>query len=164
MKFVIAIVLGGIVAGALDITYAITASYFGRGTSPETLLQVVASGLLGREAYSGGVQTAALGLGLHFLMTTMMAAGFVILTQIVPAVLRVPVLSGLIYGLALFAVMNFLVVPLSAAYPGKFPQGWYLAGALFAHTVLVGLPIAFIARRFLSVNHRAAEQGSAPAP
>lgn len=149
MKLVLAILLGGLVAGALDITYAITA-YGVRGVPAISILQSVASGLLGREAYAGGEQTAALGLGLHFLMATMMAAGYVILTRIFPALFRFPVTSALIYGLFLFAVMNFAVVPLSNAYPGKFPAGWFLAGALFAHTVLVALPIAFIARHFLA--------------
>jgi uncharacterized membrane protein YagU involved in acid resistance len=149
MKFVLAILLGGLAAGALDIVYAILA-YGARGLPPMTILQSVASGVLGREAYTGGAEAATLGLGLHFLIATLMAAGYVILTQVFPALLRFPVASGLVYGLFLFAVMNFAVVPLSAAYPGKFPEGWYLAGALFTHTVLVGLPIALIARQFLA--------------
>ena len=149
MKFLLAILLGGLVAGALDITYAITA-YGARGVPAMSILQSVASGVLGREAYSGGVEAAALGLGLHFLIAILMAAGYVTLTQIFPVLFRFPVASALIYGLFLFAVMNFAVVPLSAAYPGKFPEGWYLAGAFFAHTILVGLPIALIARYFLA--------------
>ena len=149
MKIIAAILLGGLTAGALDITYAITV-YAMRSIPATTILQSVASGLLGREAYSGGVPVAALGLGLHMLMATLMAASFVILVKIIPTLLRFPVAAGLIYGLILFAIMNYIVVPVSAAYPGKFPQGWYLAGAIFAHTILVGLPIALIARQFLS--------------
>ena len=38
------------------------------------MLQAIASGLLGREAFSGGWWTASLGLGLHFLIATSAAA------------------------------------------------------------------------------------------
>ena len=60
-----AIVIGGTIAGACDITYAITFWAF-RGVSATRVLQSVASGLLGAPAIKGGLATAALGLALHF--------------------------------------------------------------------------------------------------
>jgi hypothetical protein len=83
-------------------------------------------------------------------MATGMAGGFVLSAKLLPIVLTRPLLSGMVYGLLMFALMNYAVVPLSAAYPGSFPEGWFLAGALFAHIVLVGLPIAFIANWLMS--------------
>ena len=62
-----AILVGGLIAGTLDITYAITYSAW-RGTPPQALLQFVASGLLGQPSFEGGTGTAALGLLLHYLM------------------------------------------------------------------------------------------------
>ena len=70
-----AILLGGFVAGAIDISYAIIANL--ARVAPEKVLQSVASGLLGRAAYQGGAATASLGLFLHFAMTIAMAAIFV---------------------------------------------------------------------------------------
>ena len=63
-----AILWGGLIAGALDITYAIVFYYFWSGVAPAVILQSVASGLLGRASYGGGFATAALGLFLHFLI------------------------------------------------------------------------------------------------
>ncbi|MEO7167842.1 MAG: hypothetical protein ABI787_09650, partial [Spartobacteria bacterium] len=60
-----AILIGGAIAGILDITYAIGFSAW-RGVAPLRLLQSVASGLLGAPAFEGGLPTAALGLFLHF--------------------------------------------------------------------------------------------------
>ena len=148
MTLLKAILVGGAAAGALDMSYAI-AAYALRGVPAVSLLQSIASGLYGRAAYDGGLAMAGIGLALHFAMTAVMAAGFVILALIFPVLLRAPVLAGVIYGLGLFAIMNFIVVPLSAAYPGTQPQGWLLAGALFAHTALVGVPIALAARHYL---------------
>lgn len=152
MRALWAILIGGAVAGAFDITYAILANG-ARGVPAAAVLQSVASGLLGRQAYAGGAETAALGLGLHFAMTMLMAAGFVAMIRLVPALLRYALAAGAIYGLFLLVLMRFVVAPLSAASLSA-PEGWRLAGALFAHVALVGLPIAFTARRFLSSSGR----------
>lgn len=151
-KPVSAILLGGLVAGALDITYACVHWNIAHDVAPRRIFQSVAAGVLGREdAVAGGWSTAALGLALHFLMTTIMAGFFVAVTQPTPALNRWPLLSGVVYGLGLYAVMNFLVVPFSAAGDGtiqapEFNQFFY--GGLLAHTLLVGVPIALIAKRF----------------
>lgn len=139
--------VGGAVSGALDLCYAFSA-YALIGVSPSKILQSIASGVLGEAAYSGRAATTALGLALHFFMTTLMAMVFVLSARRLPILIERPFVAGALYGLFLFAVMNLAVVPLSNAYPGKPPTGWLLAGALFAHIVLVGTTIALVARRF----------------
>jgi hypothetical protein len=109
----------------------------------------VAAGLLGREeARAGGWATAGLGLGLHFLLTTIMAAFFVAWTRMAPDLNKWPLLSGTTYGLALFVVMQFVVLPLSATGGGNHPEGQFLLGGLLIHAFGVGLPIALFAKRF----------------
>jgi hypothetical protein len=147
-RIVSAALAGGLAAGALDIAYAFIVFGF-RGVSPVTILQSVASGVLGRPAYQGGAGAAALGAALHFGMAVVMALAFALLARLAPLVLRRPIAAGVAYGLVIFGVMYFVVVPLSAAYPGNVPQGWLLAGSLMAHTALVGVPIALIAARVL---------------
>src|ERR1700693_2580616 len=68
------ILLGGFVAGTLDISYACIYSYLMRGTSPVRILQSVASGAVGGRAFTGGVKMAVLGLGFHFLIAFIAAA------------------------------------------------------------------------------------------
>jgi hypothetical protein len=60
---------GGWIAGILDITTA-----FIRGRRPVRLLQGIASGLLGPQAFQGGWGTAVLGLALHFFIAFSAAA------------------------------------------------------------------------------------------
>lgn len=143
-----AILLGGLVAGAVDITYALVATG-SRGIPPQRLFQFIAAGIMGKDAFDGGLPTAILGGVLHFVMTTIMAAVFVFASRIVPMLLRWPLIVGPLYGVAIYLVMNYIVVPLSLA-PGKPPEGWLLVGELLSHTLGVGLPIAWFAKRFAS--------------
>ena len=146
---VIAVLLGGFISGAVDITYALTVHGF-RGIPPERILKYIASGIWGREALEGDTSMAVAGGLLHFAMTTMMAAGFVIASRILPIMLRYPLIVGPLYGLLMFGVMTHIVVPLSNA-NGGLPQGWLLVGELLSHTLGVGLPIALVTRRFAPI-------------
>src|SRR5690349_18051245 len=111
----LAILVGGCVAGVCDITYAIVFSGF-RGVPALRVLQSVASGLLGAAAFKGGVAIGALGLFLHFVIALSAATIFYLASRWVPFLLRRPIISGVIYGLIIYAVMNLVVLPLSA-YP-----------------------------------------------
>jgi hypothetical protein len=59
-----------------------------------------------------------------------------------------PVICGGLYGLVLYAVMNYVVVPLSAAPPGSDDRTW-IALSVAVHVALIGIPIALVARRAL---------------
>lgn len=142
-----AVLVGGVVAGILDITYAIVAYGF-TGVPARVILQSVASGWLGKAAYSGGWGSASLGLGSHLFITCVMAAIFMTAARLIEPVRRLPLRSGVIFGLVAFVAMNYVVVPLSAA-AVHAPRGAFLAGGLLAHMFLVGLPIAFASRRAL---------------
>jgi uncharacterized membrane protein YagU involved in acid resistance len=140
-----AVVLGGLVAGAFDITYAIVANGM-RGMPATRVLQSVASGLLGQDAYSGGTASAALGLLLHFLIAIAAATIFYMASRRFAWLVQHAFVSGAIFGLCVFLVMNFIVVPLSA-FPRKlvFPPMVVVTG-LFVHMLLFGVPIALFIR------------------
>jgi uncharacterized membrane protein YagU involved in acid resistance len=141
-----AILIGGALAGVLDITYAIGFSAM-RGVPPVRILQTVASGLLGAPAFSGGMLTAGLGFALHFFIAFAAAAIFYLASQAMPILARHSIIAGLIYGLLIYAVMNLVVLPLSA-YPRKvsFPLVVLVTG-LFVHMFFIGLPISLAVRR-----------------
>ncbi len=144
-----AILIGGAIGGTCDITYAIGFSAL-HGVPPMRILQSVASGLLGAPAFNGGTPSAALGLGLHFFIAFSAATIFYLACKWMPALLRHPVVSGSTYGLLIYAVMNLVVLPLSA-YPRKvsFPLVVLVTG-LFVHIFFIGLPIALAVRRAFS--------------
>lgn len=143
-----AILVGGLVAGAIDIIYALTFSSL-RGVAPTRLLQSVASGLLGTAAYQGGKPTAVLGLVLHFVLMLIIAAIFYFASTRMRFLIARPVLWGGLYGFAVFWVMNLVVLPLSA-FPSevKFRPLW-LATSLIVHAFGIGVPIALASRRSL---------------
>jgi hypothetical protein len=55
-------------------------------------------------------------------------------------------LAGAAYGLAVYAVMNYVVLPLSAFPQRAGPATLVLALGLLVHVVLVGIPIALCAK------------------
>jgi hypothetical protein len=140
-----AILAGGLTAAVLDITYAFVA--FGpRGASPMKILHSVASGLLGKASYQGGIATAALGAALHLAIALIMAAVYVTASRWLPALNRRPWPWGLAYGLGCYVVMNHGVLPLRFG-PRPTPDLDVLLGGVAIHMFGVGLPIALFAAR-----------------
>ena len=115
--------------------------FFGlRGVPPFRVFQAIASGLLGRGAFSGGWATAALGAALHVFISFTVVLVFLLASRWIPALRRAPVLSGLAYGIAVYLVMNLIVIPLSAAVTG--PPSW----PVILNGIGVGLPASLAAR------------------
>ena len=144
------VLAGGLVAGALDITYAWLFWAVKAGVSAERIFQSVAAGLLGKASFDGGAATAALGLALHFFIATSMSTAYYLVARRWPLLWQRAVPCGLVYGLFLYAVMNFVVVPLSAAGGGGAKDPLWLAMSVAVHALLIGLPIALFTRRAIT--------------
>lgn len=141
-----AIGLAGLIAGILDITSAFVLSY-PNGVGPIRVLQGVAAGLLGREsAIQGGLATAALGLAIHFFIAFVAASVFYGASRKLTFLMRHAVIAGLFYGVAIYGVMYWIVMPL--AYPVVHPSLKRDLTAIGVHMFLIGLPIALLVRRF----------------
>ena len=138
---------GGLIAGTIDICAAFLTAWLRRGVSPAALLRFVASGLLGPAAFTGGAKTALLGLALHFLIATVATALFYFASRKWLFLVERPVHFGLLYGVAVYLFMNFVVLPLSLVPRGPVTVSGFVIGLL---TIMfcVGLPIALIVRRF----------------
>ena len=149
-----AVLVGGSIAGALDILFALTFAG-ANGMAPERLLQTVASGLLGEDAYAGGAPAAFLGLVAHFGLSYLWAALFVAAAARQPRLVSKPVLAGAVFGVVVFLAMRLVVLPLSAfPHPVSFKP--LAAGLdLLSHMFLFGLPIALAARRSLVAREAA---------
>jgi uncharacterized membrane protein YagU involved in acid resistance len=141
--------LAAAVAGSLDLLYAF-AFWGAQGVPPVRILQSIASGWLGREAYSVGAPAVVLGALSHYGIVLVMAWTCYRVARIWPALARRPWLFGPLYGAALYLAMTYVVVPLSAAGNGQWPAWqWSQLAHLAAHMVLVGTPCAFAAARVL---------------
>lgn len=143
-----AIFWGGLVAGALDITYAFVFYGLRNRLSPARILQSVASGLLGADAFKGGLGVAALGAALHFLIAFTAAAVYYAASRRLNLLLRRAFVCGVVYGVLIYALMNYVVVPLSAAPLRGTPPPVVLVTGLLVHMFFIGLPIALFARRY----------------
>lgn len=140
------VLLGGLVAGTFDITYACTFWYLKRGVMPARVFRAVASGLLGDASFTGGGRTAALGLALHYFIATSMAVTYYLFARKWSDLWKQPWTYGPLYGVLLYGIMNYIVVPLSAANPGSRDLTWVLL-SIGVHAFLIGTPMALFARR-----------------
>lgn len=141
-----AILWGGLLAGIGDITQAfVVFGYY--GARPFRILQSIPRGIFGARTMQMGWTSAILGVCIHFTIATTAAAVYYLASRRMRVLVERPVLFGLLYGEAVFLFMYFVVIPLSAIGFPKFSTATYITGPL-GHTVLVGLPIALMTRRF----------------
>lgn len=143
------VLAGGLVAGTLDITYACVFWAIKAGVPVRRIFQSVAAGLLGKASFDGGTATAALGLGLHFFIACSMAVAYYLVARPWAALRERPLLYGALYGLLLYAIMNYVVVPLSAAGGGGAKDPLWIGLSVLVHMFLIGVPIAFFVRAAL---------------
>ena len=133
----------------MDITSAIIIT-ISRGSTVTRLLQFIASGLLGPQAFQGGTATAVLGLALHFLIAFTLVAVFYVARRSVRFLREHAIISGIIYGLVVYAVMNLVVLPLAAARPRHSLTGDLIQIGI--HMFIIGLPTSLLLRRLSGAN------------
>lgn len=136
-----AIAVGGLSAGALDLTQAMI--LFG-----QRIPLVIAGGLLGQQALQGGIGTYVLGILLHFFIACSAAATYYVASLRLGFLKEHPLVCGLAFGAAVELVMNLVVLPLSALHARGPYELHNLIQGLLVHMVVVGLPISFSVRRF----------------
>jgi uncharacterized membrane protein YagU involved in acid resistance len=113
-KFVfISSLVGSFAAGIPDVFAAAALSR----APASRVLQMIASGVLGEASYKGGSKSIVLGLGLQIAISFVIALIFNAAFSYIAGIHRSPLMFGALYGVVIFIVMNFVVVPLSRAYP-----------------------------------------------
>ncbi|HEY7547486.1 MAG TPA: hypothetical protein VID27_21495 [Blastocatellia bacterium] len=142
-----AILWGGLIVGALDITAACISNGLRAGRSPVWVFQSVASGLLGADSFTGGLATAALGLALHFMIATIWTTAFYLASRKLEFLVQHAVASGLLYGIVVYSIMYFVVLPLSAIHAKPSAYTWTsIIINVGIHLICIGLPIALVVR------------------
>jgi uncharacterized membrane protein YagU involved in acid resistance len=136
--------IAGLVAGVLDIGAAILQNM--PTLTAQTVLQSVASGWLGGEAFQGGWPIAWLGLASHFAIMLGLAGVYVWLTLMQPTLRRRWLIAGQAWGVAVWLLMSLVVVPLSAAPFSMTDETAKIIRGLITHILAVGLPMAAVAR------------------
>jgi len=138
--------MAGAICGAMDITAALTV-YGSMGIKPMRLLQGISSGLLGSQAYQGGIPTAALGFVCHFVVAFGAAAVYYALSRKLRFLTDYAIPCGVAYAVIVYFFMQNIVLPLSRAAQRPFVLKFMIIGIVI-HICCVGLPIALTIRRY----------------
>lgn len=140
------VAVAGLLAGALDLTFAFIFYSFQGATAPG-ILRGIASGLIGHEAaFAAGSAPVALGAALHFFIAVSAAFVFYAASRRFPLLVRRPLASGAAFGVAVYLVMHFIVIPLSRI-PFHLASFRNVIGELCSHIFLFGMVIALGAAR-----------------
>lgn len=140
-----------LLAGSLDITAACVNAYISNNIMPGRVLQYIASGIYGKDAYAGGYGIMAIGLVSHFVIAFACTYIFFMLYPRFPFLRKnIFVNSGLIALIAWF-VTTYIIIPFSRIHPGKF----HLDKSLLAIAILffcIGLPVSWFAKKYYAQN------------
>ena len=133
--------------GTLDLIDAFV--FFGYlGVPAIRVPQSIATGFLGQLAYHDGMTSAAFGLILHYLIAFAVAGTYVYISGELP-LHRKPILYGAIYGVAVYCIMTYIVIPISNFYPQpRFAVRPFLNG-IIGHILLIGIPLGLISKRYV---------------
>jgi hypothetical protein len=135
---------GGLVVGSIDALFAIS-YWVPRGAKATRIFQSIAAGLLGRSSFQGGAATVALGVALHYFIALMIVLVYWWLSGRFDVLVRRYIVCGAVYGLGVYAFMNYVVIPLSANPSSRFNL-WWVVASVIVHAFLIGIPAAAIAR------------------
>jgi hypothetical protein len=138
-------VLGGLVLGTTDLTFACTFAGLNSGASPVRVFQSVAAGVLGKASFTGGAASATLGVALHYVIAISMALVYYAVSRRYPALARRPIACGIPYGILLYLIMNLVVLPLSAIGMPSFKNLLWVTLSVIMHMVF-GVICAVAAR------------------
>jgi hypothetical protein len=140
------ILLTWLLCGTLDILSAVIIN---SGATLAAVCRYIAGGFFGKTvAAAGGTEMVVYGALFHYLIALVFTAVLFILYPSFINMFRNKILLAFVFGLIIFAIMNFLVVP----YLSHIVQRpMTLAGVLKNAAALIvafGFPIVFIADRY----------------
>lgn len=146
-RVVLLILRIALIAGTLDIADALIFSGL-RGVSPGQVFHYIASGLLGMKAFEMGGAAVLLGIAIHYSIALGWTAVFYAASRKFPILLRRPVVSGLLYGIVVYVIMNFVVLPLTGIpHSNKAISLASRVNGVLALMLCIGLTIALLLRR-----------------
>jgi hypothetical protein len=145
------ILLTGLIAGILDASAA-SLNALARQRTPERVFRFVASGIFGKDAQNPGWLMPVLGLLFHFFIAYAFTVFFFLIFPKIKWLSKNFVVTGLVYGSFVWAIMNLIVVPLSITHQVRFVDAKQtIIGILFILSC-IGLPIAFFISRYYAMR------------
>jgi uncharacterized membrane protein YagU involved in acid resistance len=115
--------------------------------TPAQILQGIASGIFGKDAFSGGTGMALMGLLFHFIIAYCFAIGYFIAFPYLPFLRKQKIVSGFLYGIFVWLIMNIIVLPLSNVNQAPFKWDAFFRAVIIL-MLCIGLPISLITHRY----------------
>jgi hypothetical protein len=140
-----AALIAGLAASVIEMIFVLPIQAM-LGHSPMLVFQSIASGASGTAAYSGGMGSALAGVGWHVLISLVSAGCYIAAATRLPFLLMRPLIGGLLCGVVAYAVMNWVVLPLSAIGYTPTTKPLMMLLSFSIHLFGFGLPIAYLAR------------------
>lgn len=149
------IALGGMIIGVTQMIIQEWGVFSVLANTPfNTVVQYIASGILGIAAFNGGIGTALLGVLIHFLISFVIAGVFLLSADRIPLLRRYALPGALVYGFGVFIVLNLIVIPLSKAppLPASALSVLSLIEIVIDHILVIGVTLGIIVRRNANPN------------
>lgn len=142
------IIKAGVIVGTLDILSAFIYYSIKTGKNPLNILLFIASGLFGKEAFTGGNKMMMMiGLILHYFIAFAFTIFFFWIFPRIKGFAKNKLLAGIVYGIFIWVVMNLAVVPLSNISSRPFDVTNAIINVLIL-IVCIGIPLSYLASRF----------------
>ena len=142
----------GLIAGILDITAACLQAYLKTGTPPLKVLTYVGSGAIDPKTLSSNL-LALFGLLVHFFIAISFTFLFFFLAKQIPSLVKYPIPIGILYGVFVWGAMRFIILPYISRLKLKPIEGSEaIRNAAIAAAIIVvcvGIPVAFLAKRYV---------------
>ncbi|MFZ6008709.1 MAG: hypothetical protein ACOYXT_00055 [Bacteroidota bacterium] len=151
MKTVIIILRIGLLIGVMDGLAASLNAYLSSGVMPDRVFRFIASGVFGVEAFKGSGAMIVWGVMFHLLIALLWTAFYLFLNAKFDWIRQHHLVSGVLYGVFIWAVMAYVVLPLSNT-PTLAKS---LSGALIMigiHIFVIGIPMSHMLGRYSSYN------------
>ncbi|HEX5654168.1 MAG TPA: hypothetical protein VFX58_13900 [Chitinophagaceae bacterium] len=149
-----AILLAGFIVGSLDILLAFLSAYLQRGTTPDKVLRYIASGVFDKKAFAASnTSMIAWGLFFHYVIALGFTMIFFFIFPRIKWMAANKVITGILFGIAVWATMHFIVVPLSHTPGGGKFQLANMLKSIAILVIAIGLPLSYFANRFYSIRH-----------
>ena len=144
------ILIAGLIVGTLDALAASVHAYGFAGVTPDKVFRYVASGVFGKDAFTGGSSIAVWGLFFHFIVATGWTTLFFLLYSKISFFSSSKYIAGIVYGLFIWLMMNKVVVPLSNVNQPPFHFTIRTVIMILIHMFIIGVPISYLANRYYS--------------
>jgi uncharacterized membrane protein SirB2 len=137
-----AILAGGFMAATFDF-FAAMLIYGGTASG---VAHAIARGWFGMAVKTMPPIVDVIGIASHYAILLVAAAIFVLTSLRFPVLRSRAWITGPLFGVCIYIVMHFVIVPLSAVHAVNNPKGVQFVEEFAGHMFVIGLPIALWAR------------------